>query len=116
MPDRGDFDPDAALDEIRELTRGFGTRLAYLAGQLDEYLQRGGDLPRDWLVPVAGDPHVPPELGACEATVATLREWASAERPRELAAAHPRSYAAGYAQAARDALEILDAHGRMAPP
>jgi hypothetical protein len=101
------FDPDAALEEIRKLTYGFGTRLAYLVGQLDEYLQRGGDLPREWTVPVSGDPYVPPELAVCESTVATLREWAQAERPFALAAAHPRSYAAGYAQAARDALEIL---------
>jgi hypothetical protein len=102
-----DFDPDAALAEIRKLTWGFGTRLAYLVGQLDESLQRGGDLPRDWVMPVGGDPYVPPELEACESVLDTLREWASAERPFELAPAHPRSYAAGYAQAARDALEIL---------
>lgn len=43
------FDPDEALDEIRELTRGFGTRLAYLVGQLDGHLCGGcGTLPQDW--------------------------------------------------------------------
>lgn len=43
------FDPDAALEEIRELTRGFGTRLAYLVGQLDDHLCGGcGALPQDW--------------------------------------------------------------------
>lgn len=43
------FDPDAALEEIRELTRGFGTRLAHLVGQLDDHLCGGcGTLPQDW--------------------------------------------------------------------
>lgn len=45
------FDPDAALDEIRKLTRGFGTRLAYLVLELDEHLKHGRELPRAWRVP-----------------------------------------------------------------
>jgi hypothetical protein len=45
------FDPDSALDEIRALTRGFGTRLAYLVRELDEHLAHGRGLPRAWRVP-----------------------------------------------------------------
>jgi hypothetical protein len=44
-----DFNPDAALEEIRKLTWGFGTRLAYLIGRLDDHLCGGcGALPQDW--------------------------------------------------------------------
>jgi hypothetical protein len=49
-----DFDPDAALDEIRELTTGFGTRLAYLVGKLDHWLIVGERLPEEWAHPEPG--------------------------------------------------------------
>lgn len=44
------FSPDEALEEIRELTRGFRTRLAILIGQLDDCIVRSGGtrLPLDW--------------------------------------------------------------------
>jgi hypothetical protein len=44
------FSPDEALEEIRELTRGFGTRLAILVRQLDNCIVRSGGtaLPQEW--------------------------------------------------------------------
>jgi hypothetical protein len=48
------FDPDKALDEIRELTRGYGTRLAYLVHLLDHWLIVGERLPLEWAHPEPG--------------------------------------------------------------
>lgn len=45
------FDPDEALEEIRELSEGFGTRLAYLIDRLDDWLIVGGRLPFEWAHP-----------------------------------------------------------------
>jgi len=42
------MDPDAALEEIRQLCRTSDSRLAELISGLDEWLSRGGFKPADW--------------------------------------------------------------------
>jgi hypothetical protein len=50
---KNEVDPDAALAEIRSLTKSASTyddwhRLAELVTALDEWLTNGGSLPRAW--------------------------------------------------------------------